>query len=219
MTLCEKLAELSSRAHLQTLELNPSHVDDALLSAMETAGFVGIGMTVESVSDTVLSGLKKGFTADDVRRAAESVRRNNLPCVWIFLLGGPGETADTVSETLDFARRVIRPNDVAFFGAGLRIYPGTELERIAREQGLLTMPPSEMLDPVFYLSPQLDKQWLAQTLQNAVASHLNFLDSESLALPIVPTVHRIGHRLGVRHPIWRHTRLIRRTLRMFGMRV
>ena len=42
-----------------------------------------------------------------------------------------------------------------FFNIGIRIYPGTELEHRAREEGVLTAPPGEMLEPVFYLSPAL----------------------------------------------------------------
>jgi len=42
-------------------------VDDKLIGAMEQAGFVGIGITVESAADPVLERLKKGYTARDVR--------------------------------------------------------------------------------------------------------------------------------------------------------
>ena len=82
---------------------------------MELAGFVGIGITVESASDIVLDKLKKGFTAKDVYNAAQVIKRHNLPCLWIFMLGGPGETEATIQETLRFAERYIRPKDVAFF--------------------------------------------------------------------------------------------------------
>jgi hypothetical protein len=97
--------------------LNPRFLDDALLTAMERAGFTGIGITPESASDEVLRGLNKGFTTEDVRRAAETVARHKLPCCWIFMLGGPGETRETVRETFDFAARYVRKNDVAFFNA------------------------------------------------------------------------------------------------------
>ena len=70
------------------------------------------------------------------------------------MLGGPGETRETVAETIAFARRTVRPGDVAYFNVGIRIYPGTELERLAREEGVLTGSVQEMLEPVFYFSPR-----------------------------------------------------------------
>jgi radical SAM superfamily enzyme YgiQ (UPF0313 family) len=219
LAICEGLARLASKPNLQTVELNPREVDDRLLSAMEAAGFVGVGITAESASDRVLAGLRKGFNADQVHRAADCIRRHKLPCIWIFMIGGPGETPATVQETLSFAKHKIRPNDVAFFNIGIRIYPGTELENIARKEGTLTAPPSEMLKPVFYLSPELNMEWLTWKVKHAMTRHFNFINSESLALPLVPKIYRLGYRLGIAQPVWRHTRKIRKGLRLLGMKV
>ena len=155
LAICHYLARNRPPVRLQTLELNPAFVDDRLLGAMAQAGFVGMGVTVENAADPALAGMKKGFTAD-VEGAAAAIRRSPLPCFWIFLLGGPGETKATVAETIRFARRTLRPGDVAYINVGIRIYPGTELENIARRQGLLNCSADEMLKPAFYFSPELD---------------------------------------------------------------
>src|SRR5664279_2326362 len=109
MAVCSALSRVRHTARLQCLEMNPRDFDDALVTAMEQAGFVGMGITLESASDPVLQGLRKGFTGREVHLAAEVVRRHQIPCAWIFLLGGPGETRETVRETLQFAKRHIRP--------------------------------------------------------------------------------------------------------------
>lgn len=96
MAVCEELARTQHYARLQSLELNPRAFDDELVAAMERAGFIGMGLTVESASDPVLAGLRKGFTSREVHHAAEAVKRRRIPCAWIFLLGGPGETEQTV---------------------------------------------------------------------------------------------------------------------------
>jgi radical SAM superfamily enzyme YgiQ (UPF0313 family) len=219
MNVCAALAGVRHRARLQCLELNPLSLDDPLLTAMERAGFVGMGITLESASDPVLRGLRKGFTTRDVHRAAEAVRRHRIPCAWIFLLGGPGETEETVKETLRFAGKLIRPRDVAFFNTGIRIYPGTELESIARRQGVLSRAPEDMLSPVFYVSPDVDTRWVERELRKSMNRHRNFLNMDSLGLSYLPTIHRAGHRLGLQPPLWRHTRIIRRFLRFAGMDV
>jgi len=215
LAICEGIARTGLRLHLQSLELNPAFIDDTLLSAMENAGFCGIGITIESASDDVLKRLRKGFTMEDADRAAEVVRRHKLPCIWIFMFGCPGETESTVLETLRFIDRVLRPQDVAFFNTGVRIYPGTELESVARAEDQLKVSPEDMIDPVFYLSPQLSGEWLTKMLQDFMASHMNCLSCNSITLPFLPLIHRIGHRLGVKPPLWKHTRYIRRLLRIF----
>jgi radical SAM superfamily enzyme YgiQ (UPF0313 family) len=186
---------------------------------MERAGFSGMGLTVESASDRVLEGMRKGFTAREVHHAADVVRRRRLPCAWIFLLGGPGETRETVRETLRFAERSIRPRDVAFFNIGIRVYPGTEMEAIARRQGLLTLPPEGMLRPVFYSSPEVDAAWIVNEVRGSMSRHMNFINTDSIGLSLLPAIHRVGHRFGIRPPLWRYTRFIRRALRLAGMEV
>ena len=219
MEVCAALARVRHKARLQCLEMNPRDFDDALVTAMEQAGFVGMGITLESASDPVLQGLRKGFTSRDVHHAAEVVRRHRIPCAWIFLLGGPGETEETVRETLQFAGKYIGPKDVAFFNTGIRVYPGTELESIARKQGVLSLPPEEMLSPVFYVSPDVDAEWLDRELKNSMNSHMNFINMATMGLSLLPAIHRISHSLGLRPPLWRYTGIIRRGLRFAGMDV
>jgi radical SAM superfamily enzyme YgiQ (UPF0313 family) len=215
--LCEALARARLQARLQSYDLNPRSFDDTLVTAMEQAGFVGMGITVESASDSVLEGLRKGFSSRDVARAAEVVQRHRLPCTWIFMLGGPGETMETVRQTLRFAVHSIRQNDVALFNIGIRIYPGTELESIARNQGVLTVSADHMLSPLFYVSPEVRADWIKSEVAKIMGRHLNFLDSGSLGFPLLPAIYRIGNCLGVRPPLWRHTRFIRRGVRFLGM--
>lgn len=215
--VCEALARSGHGARLQTYELNPLFVDDELLTGMEEAGFVGAGITVESASSAVLARLQKGFSAEVVQRAAETVRRHRLPCLWIFMLGGPGETEETVEETLSFARTAIRPTDAAFFTTGIRIYPGTELDRIAREQGVLDLAPDSMLEPFFYVSPELDQAWLAARIRRAMRENFHFLNGDTFDLPFLPTINRLGSLAGIEPPLWRYTRHIRRGLRLAGV--
>lgn len=219
LAVCESLVRAESRARLQSIEMNPVSFDHRLLSIMERAGFVGIGLTVESAADAVLQGLRKGFTAREVHAAAAVVKRHRLPCLWIFLLGGPGETRETVRETLRFAGRFIRPQDAALFNIGIRIYPGTELETIARGQGLLSVPAAGMLAPIFYVSPEVEAGWITGQVRQSTNCHMNFLNADSLSVSCLPRISRLGHRLGLRPPLWRYARFIRRGLRSVGMRV
>jgi radical SAM superfamily enzyme YgiQ (UPF0313 family) len=213
LAICQALAAERLPVRLQTLELNPRFLTDELLSAMEDAGFVGIGVTVESASDPVLAAIRKGYGAADVQRAATIVARHNIPCIWIFMLGGPGETQATVRQTLEFAGSRLRPTDSAFFQIGVRIYPGTQIDRLARDEGVLKDPPDQMLSPVFYVSPQVPLDWLRAELAAAARDHLNFIAGDALGLPLLQAVLRLSYWLGVRPPLWRFTPSVRRVLK------
>ena len=174
LTLCEDLARLRHGACLYSLELNPLHTDDKLLTLMERAGFRGVGITVESASGAVLERLRKGYSAESVYNAATVVKRHKLPCVWIFMLGGPGETEATIEETLRFAAKSIRPWDTAFFNMGVRIYPGTELESIARNDGVLNLQGDDMLTAVLYLTSRPRLPILMEEAARSSASQWRF---------------------------------------------
>lgn len=219
MELCGLLAENRTGARFHTMELNPGFTDAPLLAAMGRAGFAGIGVTAESADDGVLAALGKNYGAAQLDRAASAVREQEIPCMWMFLLGGPGETRATVERTLEFARRRVKPSDTVFFNAGVRLYPGTPLEAAARRGGSLTAPRDGMLEPVFYLSPDVEKEWLLETLAGATGENMNFIASDSFARPFLANVYGLAHFAGIKQPLWKHTRLIRRGLKSLGVKL
>lgn len=109
--------------------------------------------------------------------------------------------------------------DEAFFNAGIRIYPGTELETVARTQGVLSRSSEELLAPLFYVSPEVDTDGLDQELNKSMKSQMNFITMASMGHSFLPTIHRISHKLGLKPPLWRHTGIIRRGLRLARMDV
>ena len=137
---------------------------------MEKAGFVGVGVAGESAADPVLARLKKGYTADDVERAA-AAHAAGQSALFLDLSVGRARrdrAATVMGETIRFAGRILRPGEVTCFSVGIRIYPGTELEAIARSQeGVLSGSAQEMLQPAFYFNPGLDLPWTVDQVRRA----------------------------------------------------
>jgi hypothetical protein len=69
-----------------------------------------------------------------------------------LLLGGPGETQETVEESLAFAASLRL--DLLRVTVGIRIYPGTRLARTAVREGVIGAE-DDLLRPRFYLTPGL----------------------------------------------------------------
>jgi hypothetical protein len=74
-----------------------------------------------------------------------------------------------------------------------------------------------MLEPVFYVSPDVDYDWMREQVRASMDRHMNFMNSESLGLPVLSPIQRIAYRIGLSLPLWKHTRFIRRGLRFLGM--
>ena len=88
--------------------------------------------------------------------------------MWFFLLGGPEEDRQTLKETLDFIDRYVHPEDMVYMAAGLRIYPGTPLHRLALEQGSISRE-DDLLEPRFYVSPALEAPRLLEWVETECA--------------------------------------------------
>jgi radical SAM superfamily enzyme YgiQ (UPF0313 family) len=217
VALCKSIVQKKVRARFYTVELNPGFLDDKLLRLMEQSGFAGIGVTAESASSTVLNNLGKDYDHHQLVTVAGHISRSKIPCLWIFLLGGPGETPETVQETLDFAENYIRPTDAVYFNVGLRIYPGTPLERIARTEGSLTIESDALFEPVFYMSPQVDKTWVYGALKKSVKKNMNFIDPDIFARPFLSPLSQLCYYAGMRPPLWKNTRFLRQALQLMGV--
>lgn len=103
-----------------------------LIATMSDAGCVLIGYGIESGSQKMLDVMKKGVT---VQQSKEAVRLTKKYLGWAdcsFMIGTPGENADTIQETIDFCRELDLTPEVIFF---MTPYPGTELYKMALAQG------------------------------------------------------------------------------------
>jgi radical SAM superfamily enzyme YgiQ (UPF0313 family) len=134
----------------------PKWVDPELVELMAKAGCTQVGLGFESGSEPVLQQLNKRFDCAEVTTIATMFRNAGIKRHGFLLLGAPGETRDSVEESLAFADGLYL--DALKVTVGLRIYPQTPLARMAVAEGLIS-PDDNLLFPRFYLTPAL-RDWL-----------------------------------------------------------
>ncbi len=86
----------------------------------------------ESGSQQILNNIRKGTRIDWARRFTEDCHRLGIVIHGTFIVGLPGETPETIEETIRFARE-INPHTIQVSLAAP--YPGTELYRQALDNG------------------------------------------------------------------------------------
>lgn len=215
LQVCEAIERRNLDVQLDTTNFTPAVAPNELLAAMRSAGFRSLGITAESASDAVLERLEKGFTAAKVRQVAERVEKHGLRMLWIFLVGGPGETQQTVEETLAFARWRLERGDAAYVTVGLRIYPGTTLHRIAIAEEFVPAE-SSLLDPAFYFSRDLSFDATVHRLKSFAADHPRFMFSADSRSVVLPYLTRAASLLNLPRPHWRYMGLFQRVSRAVG---
>jgi radical SAM superfamily enzyme YgiQ (UPF0313 family) len=108
----------------------------------------------------MLRRFNKRFTTADVRATSRLFKQYGIAQLGFLMLGGPGETRETVRQSLDFMDFLNLES--MKITAGIRIYPNTPLAETAVQEGMVT-PDDPLLTPTFYIREEL-KDWLLEIL-------------------------------------------------------
>jgi anaerobic magnesium-protoporphyrin IX monomethyl ester cyclase len=110
-----------------TCEARVNLVDRELLQTMKCAGCYAIAYGIESASPAILETLHKDITLEQVEEAVRLTREAGLLVVGYLMLGSPGETPETIRQTIEFAKKL--KLDFAQFSVTTP-FPATELYRL-----------------------------------------------------------------------------------------
>ena len=99
-------------------------LDINLLEKMKKAGCYSVGLGIESGNQGVLDGVKKMLDLSVAEKVLLNLKKVGIRSYGFFILGLPGETHQTIRQTIDFAKK--NPFDRAWFNI-LSPYPGSEI--------------------------------------------------------------------------------------------
>ena len=97
-------------------------VDKEMLQLMARSGCWYISWGIESANEQILRQARKGYRMEQVPEALSWARDAGIKNWGFFILGLPGETEETIRQTIDYAKRL--PLDLALFHIAAP-YPGT----------------------------------------------------------------------------------------------
>ena len=141
---------------------SPVPFDEELAVLFQKAGCNGINFGADSGNDFMLHTLGRNFKVEDLARTAQICHRQGLVFMYDLLQGGPGETRESLRESIDAMKR-LSPSRVGA-SIGVRVFPGTKLASMVRKQGPIGKNPNlqgvirgneDFFAPIFYLSSAL----------------------------------------------------------------
>jgi hopanoid biosynthesis associated radical SAM protein HpnJ len=97
----------------------------------------------ESGNQQILHNIKKGMLIDVARKFTKDCHELGIKIHGTFILGLPGETKETIEQTINFAKE-INPHTLQVSLAAP--YPGTFLHKQALENGWLSAEHAELID-------------------------------------------------------------------------
>lgn len=127
-------------------------VDEVVLRKLKDAGCYKISFGIETGSQLLLERMGKENDIETSEKAIKLCKRLGLQVTALMIIGNVGETAETISDTINFLKRT-KPDEIGCVG-GLWILPGTKLYYECKRRGFV--------DDDFWLS---DKPYKVYTLE------------------------------------------------------
>lgn len=117
----------------------------------------------DCASEKMLANMKKPYSKQDIINVSKICKDEGARIVHSLLFGAPGETLDTIRESLDLMEE-INPDNV-WLSLGIRIYPNTDIEKAAQAEGVIREN-EPMLSPKFYISPEIKNENWYELIQS-----------------------------------------------------
>jgi radical SAM superfamily enzyme YgiQ (UPF0313 family) len=179
--------------------LQPKNLTPGLMRLMARAGLSHIEFGTDSFCDSVLEAYGKSFTFDDIYRSSELARRENVDYCHFLIIGGPGETRETLKLSFENSQRLHR--SVILAVVGMRVYPGTPLYERVRLEGHVWSG-AELLQPRYYISPALTEDGVFARLHEFARLSPVWIIGDP-----TPLYRKLSERLrakGIVGPLWNH---------------
>ncbi|MBN1439205.1 MAG: radical SAM protein [Anaerolineales bacterium] len=161
--ICRVLRDERLNVAWGTGDLKPLGVSDDFCRLMEESGCVYVNLAVESASDSMLKSMRRGYSARHVRESLDALSRSKLPFGVSIMIGAPGESPQTVAETLKVLDGYAIPCGV---WVTVGVYLWTDYQDVvgdARRSGFL-QDEGQLFSGAVFLSPDISKQYLEELI-------------------------------------------------------
>jgi len=151
--------------------VHPAFLDRGLIELMRDAGCAAVSLGCDSCSERMLKVLRKGFTKEQLRTAAELLEEMGVKYILSLLIGAPGEDRQTVEESVEFLSW--RSPMMVDLCVGIRLMPHTALFEIAVREGVISAD-DPLMEPSFYISPLIE-DWIEDYLKGICSENKSYL--------------------------------------------
>jgi len=168
----------------------PEVIEGNVIEEMKATGLNAVELGSDATSDATLRGMGKAFLFKDIEASHACFVSAGVTVSHYFMMGGPGETKETVEEGI---ANILRLQGAAsFVFLGIRILPGTPLAARALREGVITEA-TDLLQPVYYFSPEIERAKLNERLIDAFKKHRHVVYPPDAFDSGLAFLHRLGY--------------------------
>jgi len=141
-------------------------INNHIATKMQRAGCTHLAIGIESANPQILKRIGKRETIEQIAIGIKILRSAGIKVTGQFMVGNPGETLETVQESIEFAQKNLGK---AFFGTAVP-FPKTELWEYVNEHGSFLVEPDcttfENTHPrIIFETPEFSAQQRLQAVE------------------------------------------------------
>jgi len=160
--ICLELIKRKLEMEWTTDCLLPLGMTEGFCHLLKDAGCTLAILAVESGSAKMLKNMNRRYSPEHIKEAIENLKKVGLPVCITLLLGGPGETMETISETINLIDNLPEAQmTLVTIGLALEHHMGILAD--ARRDCQLRED-SELFEGAYYLSPELSKNYVEELI-------------------------------------------------------
>ena len=167
LAICQEIIDRKLDIAWGTGTVKPLKLTQETLHIFKDSGCGYLSLSVESASQTMLKKMQRGCTVDQIKESLTNLSRTDIPFSVSLLFGAPGETPETIAETLEVIDAFDIPNGV-WVTIGICLWTSRQqVLHDAQVDGQLEESAS-LFEVNNYVSPTLSKGYmeeLVETLQ------------------------------------------------------
>ncbi|MCP4147741.1 MAG: radical SAM protein [bacterium] len=142
-----------------------NYINEEMLKAMKKSGCWLISYGIESGSPVMLKKMMKGISKKQVTKALQLTRKYGITSKGFFMVGIPGETKETVAETIDFIKDLpLDEMSINYFTP----FPGSELYGEVIEEGFKPDFSRMNMQEIVYVPKTIEKDQLQASLKSII---------------------------------------------------
>ena len=148
-----------------TGSLLPLGITDDLCRLFRDSGCDYVNLSIESASEKMLKRMNRGYTTHHIKEALACFSKADIPFGASLMIGAPGETLETISETFDLMDSFHIPQGI-WVTIGICLW--THHQNVvddARKDGQLE-DDKELFEGACYMSPELAQNYMIELIES-----------------------------------------------------
>ena len=170
--------------------ITPEALTPEDIKLLHKAGLVLADIGIDATSDLTLHGMGKRFSFAHAIACVKQMQQLNIGISCSVIVGGPGESYDTLEEGIKNLHE-LEPAIVGVF-SGVRIIAGTPLYSIAQKRNMI---PADWngLTPLYFFETGLEQNKVHERLLAEFKDNKNILYPPDRMNKMLRTIHKIGY--------------------------